>query len=255
MSHNELITFLFEGKEIRVFQDEEREPWFVWIDLCNVLELNNATESLNNLNEDEKGRCVVPDSRDNMTSVIVSESGLHFLILQNLNQNIENFWNWIASEVLPDIWAGRRKGLKNCIALPEGGELERFILEMPYGHREKAMAYAMRMNKTNRGNMASLEDCFLRFCWLLYGKPDVVEKDTPLGKAEKWARENLIAIERGKGIQGMKVYSAYVEWTKRENINHVSMTAFGKMIRSNFKVYMSNRTYYLVQWRKEDEHV
>ncbi len=254
MSHNELITFLFEGKEIRVFQDEEREPWFVWEDICKVLMLSNATEFLNNLDEDERGMCFVPTPKKESVD-IVSESGLHFLIIQNRNPDSEKFWNWIVSEVLPDIWAGRKKDLKNRLALPDMGELERFILEMPYGHREKAMAYAMRMNKTNRGNMASLEDCFLRFCWLLYGKPAVVEKDTSLGKAEKWARENLIAIERGKGIQGMKVYSAYVEWTKRENINHVSMTAFGKMIRLNFKVYMSNRTYYLVQWRKEDEHV
>lgn len=254
MSYNELITFLYEGKKIRVFQDEEREAWFVWKDICNVLMLNNTTEFLNNLHEDERCRCLIsPDKKEEVD--IISESGLHFLIVQNRNHDSEKLWNWIASEVLQDIWAGRRKDLKNRVALPEEVELERFILEMPYGRREKAMAHAMRMNKAVRGNMASLEDCFLRFCWLLYGKPAVVEEDSPLGKAAQWARENLIPIERGEGIQSMKVYSAYVEWTKRENINPVSLTAFGKMMRSNFKSYTSNRTYYLVQWRKEDGHI
>lgn len=252
MSNNEFIAYQFEGKEVRIFQDEESEPWFVWEDVCCVLELGDATEALNSLNEDERGRCFVPTTKEHAD--IISESGLHFLILQNRNSDSEKFWNWIALKVLPDIWSGRRKSSKKRLTLPEGSDIERFILEMPYGHREKAMAYAMRMNKASRGNMESLEDCFLRFCWLLYGKPVVAENDSPLGKATEWALKNLMPIDRGKGIQSMKIYSAYVEWAKKENIDIVSMTAFGKMMRLNFKVYMSNRTYYLVQWRNNDAH-
>ena len=40
-----LVPFDFEGSEIRVFTDEQGDPWFVAADVCNVLGIGNPRQA------------------------------------------------------------------------------------------------------------------------------------------------------------------------------------------------------------------
>ena len=50
----EIIPYEYETKQIRVFKDENCEPWWVASDVCEVLGLTNTTEALRSLEDDEK---------------------------------------------------------------------------------------------------------------------------------------------------------------------------------------------------------
>ena len=49
---NQLSTFTFENHSIRTVSINN-EPWFIATDICKALELNQTTNALRNLDEDE----------------------------------------------------------------------------------------------------------------------------------------------------------------------------------------------------------
>lgn len=86
------------------------EILFCGKDLCDVLELNNITEALRSLDQDEKFRfkVYVKDltseiltSGQNREMIFVTESGLYALILRSRKPEARKFRKWITSEVLP----------------------------------------------------------------------------------------------------------------------------------------------------------
>ncbi|MCU5519858.1 phage antirepressor [Bacillus cereus] len=97
---------IFNNKEFgqvrTVVQGED--VWFVAKDVCNVLEIVNATRSLSRLDEDELHSMKVTDSlgRPQETNVI-NESGLYSLIMTSRKPQAKAFKKWVTSEVLPTI--------------------------------------------------------------------------------------------------------------------------------------------------------
>ncbi|MDK7537823.1 phage antirepressor [Bacillus paranthracis] len=100
--------------QLQVFNNEEfgqvrtvvqgEDVWFVAKDVCNVLEIVNATRSLSRLDEDELHSMKVTDSlgRPQETNVI-NESGLYSLIMTSRKPQAKAFKKWVTSEVLPSI--------------------------------------------------------------------------------------------------------------------------------------------------------
>ena len=98
---------IFENEnfgEIRTIIDDNKEPWFVAIDICNVLELKNPTVAVRRLDEDERTKYNL--GRQGMTNM-VNEYGLYNLILASRKKEARDFKRWITHEVLPAI---RRDG-------------------------------------------------------------------------------------------------------------------------------------------------
>lgn len=98
---------IFENEnfgEIRTIIDDNKEPWFVAIDICNVLELKNPTVAVRRLDEDERTKYNL--GRQGMTNM-VNEYGLYNLILASRKKEAREFKRWITHEVLPAI---RRDG-------------------------------------------------------------------------------------------------------------------------------------------------
>lgn len=256
MSRSELMPYLFEGNEIRVFLDENGNPWFVAKDVCNVLGLDNNREAVSHLDDDEKITVSNPDGNPRAgiphELKAVSESGLYSLIFRSRKPEAKKFRKWVTSEVLPALRKSGRYELPGAGRPPLREDMERAMLGMSRRYRDKAMYYAMQMCKSSGESMANLEDCFLRVCWLLGGTQAELPDDSPLGRAEKWAKEHLIPAPRSRGIQSIKIYNAYLEWTEKEEAPAITLTAFGRMMRRSFPVHHSNRTYYLVQW--SDRH-
>lgn len=110
-----LINFTFEQSPIRII-DQQGEFWFVANDVCNVLEIQNTTQALQSLDDDEKSKLDTTSSPmlnialDNRVKEIniINESGLYTLILRSRKAMQKGtvqhkFRKWVTSEVLPSI--------------------------------------------------------------------------------------------------------------------------------------------------------
>ena len=79
---------------------KDGEPWFVAVDVCRALEIQNTTQALGRLDEDE--RSMLNIGRQGEAS-IVNEPGLYTLVLGSRKQEAKAFKRWITHEVIPTI--------------------------------------------------------------------------------------------------------------------------------------------------------
>jgi len=97
------IVFDFEEKPVRTV-DRDGETWFVAADVCQILELSNATKALKRLDDDEQALITIQGlSRGNNQANAINESGLYALALTSRKPEAKRFKKWITSEVLPAI--------------------------------------------------------------------------------------------------------------------------------------------------------
>lgn len=103
--NNEIRKFDFRGASLRTLTDENGEPWFVAKDVCDILELNNITEALRPLDDDEKTNFRNSEVAQNggRAPIIISEPGLYKLIMRSRKPEAKEFQRWVTHEVLPQI--------------------------------------------------------------------------------------------------------------------------------------------------------
>lgn len=99
--------------QLQVFENEEfgkvrvleidGAPWWVLRDVCAALDLSSPHKVADRLDEDEKGRSLIPTLGGGQNMVVVNESGLYVVILRSDKPNAKKFRRWITSEVLPSI--------------------------------------------------------------------------------------------------------------------------------------------------------
>lgn len=94
--------FNYNSKEIRIITIKG-EPWFVAIDLCNLLGISDPSSALRRLDDDEKLTRTLYWSGQNRQMTIISESGMYSLVLTSRKEEAKKFKKWITSEVLPSI--------------------------------------------------------------------------------------------------------------------------------------------------------
>lgn len=98
---NNIATFNFQGKApVRTIL-LDGEPWFIAADVCTILEIQNPTDALLRLDEDEKG--TLGSTEGGPGRRIINESGLYSLVLGSRKAEAKRFKKWITSEVLPSI--------------------------------------------------------------------------------------------------------------------------------------------------------
>lgn len=106
---------LFENAaygQVRVIM-REGEPWFVAADVCRVLEIQNVTQAVAVLDDDEKHmHCIGHQGAANL----ISESGLYSLIFRSRKKEAKAFRRWVTHEVLPTL---RRNGAYAMGAAPD----------------------------------------------------------------------------------------------------------------------------------------
>lgn len=99
---NEALTlFDYNGAEIRVLT-KDGEPWFVAKDICAVLGIQNVTQAVQRLEDDEHSMFDIGCSGGPERNV-VNESGLYALILRSDKPEAKKFRKWVTQEVLPSI--------------------------------------------------------------------------------------------------------------------------------------------------------
>lgn len=101
---SEFTIFRFGDSEIRVI-DKSGEPWFVAQDICAALKIQNVTQAIERLDEDERSMFNIGRQGE---ANIVSESGMYTLVLRcrdavNKGSVPHSFRKWVTAEVLPTI--------------------------------------------------------------------------------------------------------------------------------------------------------
>lgn len=85
--------------KIRVTQD----AMFVASDICAALEIQNTSDALRRLDEDEKGIGLIDTLGGQQNVWVVSEYGLYALVLGSRKPEAKEFKRWITHEVIPSI--------------------------------------------------------------------------------------------------------------------------------------------------------
>ncbi|MDR2955410.1 MAG: hypothetical protein LBV43_10045 [Prevotella sp.] len=136
----------------------ENRPWFIAADICYILGLTNVTESLKNLDDDEKLTSVILRAGQNRAVNLVNESGLCALIFRSKKPFAKKFRKWVTNEVLPSI---REKG---SYTIKRNAELSNFVIR-----------YNENFDRIDNGYFSVIGELFIR----IYGKFHVLDYDIP----------------------------------------------------------------------------
>ncbi|MCP3104285.1 hypothetical protein LZ198_36020 [Myxococcus sp. K15C18031901] len=98
---NLLTEFNFETHRIRVFLDEQREPWFVSADICAALGITDSRDALICLGDDERGVGTADSPCGLQRVTTINESGVYRLAVTCQAMVAKRFTRWFAREVLP----------------------------------------------------------------------------------------------------------------------------------------------------------
>lgn len=101
----EVVPELFEHEQFGNFRYIKRgeEIWFVAIDVCRALDLENVTKALYTLDDDELTLLKVRSGGQMREMNFVNEFGLYNLILSSRKPEAKKFKRWVTHEVLPSI--------------------------------------------------------------------------------------------------------------------------------------------------------
>lgn len=79
-------------------------PWFVATDVCAALDVQNVTQAVGRLDDDERAMFNIGRQGE---ATVINESGLYSLVMGSRKPEAKKFKKWVTSEVLPSI---RRTG-------------------------------------------------------------------------------------------------------------------------------------------------
>lgn len=100
----DLQIFNYESREIRTAIGKNSEMLFAAKDVCDILELNNVSQALSRIDEDEKDDIISSDAIGrNQSIAAITESGVYALIFSSKKTEARKFRKWITSEVLPSL--------------------------------------------------------------------------------------------------------------------------------------------------------
>ncbi len=144
---NELQVFRYQAQQVRTIA-KDGKPWFVARDVCEVLAIANTSQALARLPDVMKGLATVDTLGGRQTVTVVTEAGLYKLAFSSRKEQAEEFTNWVASDVLPQI---RKQG---TYALPSSnsvyGILRGLVDDLERQDREIA-AVNQRVDKIAEG--------------------------------------------------------------------------------------------------------
>ena len=98
---NAITPFDFEGRAVRVVEDDAGLPWFVALDVCECLGISKPRDAVARLDEDERGPVVVDTLGGAQQVSAVNEPGLYSLTLTSRKPEAKRFKRWITHDVLP----------------------------------------------------------------------------------------------------------------------------------------------------------
>lgn len=133
------------------------EVWFIANEVCNLLDIKNASDAVSRLDDDEKQTSVLPISGQNRKVNLISESGLYALIFKSSKPSAKRFRKWVTKEVIPAI---RKTGSYGINRL----ETPNFVVR-----------FNDNWDRTDKGYFSVISELFVR----LYGKFENVGYQIP----------------------------------------------------------------------------
>lgn len=103
MTDTALTPFRYGDEQVRTYEDEKGELWFVAIDVARILGYKDATHLTRVLDSDEKGLRSVETLGGEQTLSTISEAGLFHALNSARVEAAKPFRRWITHEVLPSI--------------------------------------------------------------------------------------------------------------------------------------------------------
>lgn len=141
---NEVQIFIYRNRKIRTVM-LKGEPWWVAKDVCEILEITNASDAIKRLEEDEVTRFNLGglSGETNM----VNEPGMYSLILGSRKPEAKAFKRWITHEVIPSI---RRHGMYAADELLDNPDLMIRVLTELKTEREQKIMLQRKVEKDKR---------------------------------------------------------------------------------------------------------
>lgn len=133
------------------------EPWFMASDVCKLLDIQNASQAVSGLDEDEKLAYTLHIAGQNRSVNFVNESGLYALIFRSNKPSAKTFRKWITKEVIPAIRKTGGFGINRS-------ETPNFVIR-----------FNDNWNRTERGHFSVISELFIR----LYGRFEQVGYQIP----------------------------------------------------------------------------
>lgn len=126
--NTEIQLFNFNGATLRVLTNENREPWFVAKDVCDILgiDANHLREALDD-DEITNLRNSEVWNQPGRAPLIISKPGLYKLIMRSRKPEAKEFQRWVTHEVLPSI---RKHDAANLTK--KGDQISDDIVEVPF---------------------------------------------------------------------------------------------------------------------------
>lgn len=134
---NEIQIYNYEGRDVRTVS-KNGEPWFMAADVCRVLELDNVSQALSRLDEDEKYTTLISNesaATGQSLAAFVNEPGLYALILGSRKPQAKEFKRWVTHEVIPSI---RKYGVYATDELLANPDVMIAVLQELKAERERA---------------------------------------------------------------------------------------------------------------------
>jgi prophage antirepressor-like protein len=94
-------VFHFDNQALKVFNLEDG-PWFIAMEIAEVLNYSDTYEMTKRLDDDEKQNRQIAGF-GNRGITLINESGLYNAILKSAKAEAKRFKKWVTSEVLPAI--------------------------------------------------------------------------------------------------------------------------------------------------------
>lgn len=128
--------------------DKDGEVWFVGKEVCDLLDIKNASDAISKLDEDERGVSELPTPSGKQKKLIISESGLYALVFKSVKPEAKKFRKWVTKEVIPAI---RKTGVYGINRL----ETPNFVVR-----------FNDNWDRTDKGYFSVISELFTR----LYGR-------------------------------------------------------------------------------------
>ncbi|ACM36669.1 MULTISPECIES: BRO family protein [Rhizobium/Agrobacterium group] len=227
------LTFDFENQAVRAFEHDGQE-WFVAVDVCRCLRLENSRQALTRLSDDEKRSCnlnTLTDSKGiifnaindsdgiragNPNATIVNEPGLYRLIFTSTKPEAERLKRFVFHEVLPAL---RHTG---CFA-PEP------VIDWEIAREQLSLVREARLAHGKEAAAA---------LWRELGLP--MPKDETSDKERRQAQglmkyvydfiDECMVFDQKAEVTGKEVYQRYQQWSATNNAPYIMNSSFGRFL-------------------------
>ncbi len=200
----ELSIFDYKGKQVRTIQ-KDGETWWVLKDVCAILGLGSPHKVFDRLDEDERGRNLIPTQGGKQEMSIINESGLYNVILRSDKAEAKPFRKWVTGEVLPSIRKTGGYGRQDTALLKlteHVGRLTEMVVDLYEDKRKEEqvlprLAKQLTLEETEERELCGVTELLNRF-------------DLAYGAAE------FNAMMREKGYMEKRKYARLWEEGERE---------------------------------------